>query len=56
MDGGATALYSYDQNNRRYKKLVGMAATIYVWEGAQVVSSMIVRERCWRSTFTQAVE
>ena len=38
VDGGATALYSYDQNNRRYKKLVGMAATIYVWEGAQVVS------------------
>ena len=37
MDSGA-AQYSYDQNNRRYKKTVGSSVTHYVWEGSQVVS------------------
>jgi RHS repeat-associated protein len=38
VDGGATAQYSYDQNNRRIKKTVGSAVTHYVWEGSQVIS------------------
>jgi RHS repeat-associated protein len=38
VDGGVTAQYNYDQNNRRYKKTVGSAVTHYVWEGSQVVS------------------
>lgn|GEM_PF-1973361 len=38
VDGGATAQYAYDQNNRRYKKTVGSAVTQYVWEGSQIVS------------------
>jgi len=38
VDGGSTAQYSYDQNNRRIKTSVGSAVTHYVWEGSQVVS------------------
>jgi YD repeat-containing protein len=38
VDGGATAQYAYDQNNRRYKKTVGSNVTHYVWEGSQVLS------------------
>lgn len=38
VDGGGTAQYDYDQNNRRYKKTVGGMVTHYVWEGSQVVS------------------
>ena len=38
VDGGSTAQYAYDQNNRRIKKTVGSAVTHYVWEGGQVVS------------------
>jgi RHS repeat-associated protein len=38
VDGGVTAQYAYDQNNRRYKKTVGSTVTYYVWEGSQVVS------------------
>lgn len=38
VDGGSTAQYSYDQNNRRIKKAVGSATTHYVWEGSQVVA------------------
>ena len=38
VDGGATAQYSYDQNNRRYKKAVGSFVTHCVWEGSQVVA------------------
>lgn len=38
VDGGATAQYAYDQNNRRVKKTVGSAVTHYVWEGSQVVA------------------
>ena len=38
VDGGATASYGYDQQNRRYKKTVGSTVTHYVWQGAQVLS------------------
>ena len=38
VDGGATASYGYDQQNRRYKKTVGSAVTHYVWQGGQVLS------------------
>ncbi len=38
VDGGTTAQYDYDQNNRRIKKTIGSAVTHYVWEGSQVVS------------------
>jgi RHS repeat-associated protein len=38
VDGGATAQYSYDQNNRRYKKTIGTAVTHSVWEGSQVIA------------------
>ncbi len=38
VDGGTTAQYAYDQNNRRIKKTLGSAVTHYVWEGSQVVS------------------
>jgi RHS repeat-associated protein len=38
VDGGTTAQYAHDQNNRRIKKTIGSAVTHYVWEGSQVVS------------------
>ena len=36
VDGGATASYAYDHQNRRYKKTVGSSVTHYVREGSQV--------------------
>jgi len=38
VDGGATAQYSYDQNNRRIKKVIGSAITHCVWEVSQVIA------------------
>jgi hypothetical protein len=38
VDGGATAEYLYDHQNRRVRKIVGSAWTHYVWEGSQVIS------------------
>jgi RHS repeat-associated protein len=38
VDGGGTGQYSYDHQNRRYKKVVGSAVTDYVWEGSQVLA------------------
>ncbi|HXF40600.1 MAG TPA: RHS repeat-associated core domain-containing protein [Blastocatellia bacterium] len=38
VDGGSTASYAYDQQNRRYKKTVGATLTHYVWEGSQVIA------------------
>jgi RHS repeat-associated protein len=38
VDGGGTGQYSYDQQNRRYKKVVGSAVTDYVWEGSRVLA------------------
>jgi RHS repeat-associated protein len=38
VDGGATGQYSYDHQNRRYKKVVGSAVTDYVWEGSRVLA------------------
>ncbi|MFY9607376.1 MAG: RHS repeat-associated core domain-containing protein [Blastocatellia bacterium] len=38
VDGGATAQYKYDHQNRRVTKIVGSAWTHYIWEGAQVIS------------------
>jgi len=35
VDGGSTASYAYDHQNRRYKKAVGSTVTHYVWEGSQ---------------------
>ncbi|MFY9607489.1 MAG: RHS repeat-associated core domain-containing protein, partial [Blastocatellia bacterium] len=37
VDGGATAEYRYDHQNRRVSKTVGSIWTHYVWEGAQVI-------------------
>ena len=37
VDGGATAQYLYDHDNRRYKTVVGSATKIYLWEGSNVV-------------------
>lgn len=34
VDAGATALYSYDNQNRRYKKLASGAGTHYIWQGS----------------------
>jgi RHS repeat-associated protein len=36
VDGGTTAQYSYDNQNRRFKKVSVGATTHYVWEGSQV--------------------
>lgn len=38
VDGGATASYAYDHNNRRMKGIQGSALTHYVWEGSQVIA------------------
>jgi RHS repeat-associated protein len=38
VDGGGTGQYSYDYQNRRYKKVVGSAVTDYVWEGSRVLA------------------
>ena len=38
MDGGSTASYAYDHQNRRYKKTVGSTITHYVWQGSQVLA------------------
>ena len=38
VDGGATGQYSYDHQNRRWKKVASSATTHYVWEGSQVLS------------------
>jgi RHS repeat-associated protein len=38
VDGGATAQYSYDHQNRRVKKVAGGATTHYVWEGGKVIA------------------
>ncbi|MEN3331486.1 MAG: hypothetical protein V7641_851 [Blastocatellia bacterium] len=35
VDGGATASYSYDHQNRRYKTTVGSTVTHYLWKGGQ---------------------
>ncbi|MEK6289059.1 MAG: RHS repeat-associated core domain-containing protein, partial [Acidobacteriota bacterium] len=37
VDGGTSAQYSYDNQNRRYKKVSGGAGTHYIWEGSQVI-------------------
>jgi hypothetical protein len=38
VDGGATASYAYDQENRRIKKVEGATTTHYVWEGGQCIA------------------
>jgi RHS repeat-associated protein len=38
VDGGSTASYSSDNQNRRYKKTIGSTVTHYVWEGSQVLA------------------
>jgi hypothetical protein len=38
VDGGATATYSYDHQNRRIKRTVGSTARHYVWQGSQVLA------------------
>lgn len=38
VDGGATAQYRYDHQNRRYKKTVGSSVTHYIWQGSQVIA------------------
>jgi RHS repeat-associated protein len=37
VDSGATAQYSYDHQNRRYKKTIGSTVTHYVWENGKVL-------------------
>jgi RHS repeat-associated protein len=37
VDGGATAQYRYDHQNRRVTKIVGSNWTHYVWMGSQVI-------------------
>ncbi|MEK6302572.1 MAG: RHS repeat-associated core domain-containing protein [Acidobacteriota bacterium] len=37
VDGGATAQYRYDHQNRRVTKIVGSSWTHYVWQGSQVI-------------------
>jgi RHS repeat-associated protein len=37
VDGGVTAQYKYDYQNRRVTKTVGSSWTHYIWEGAQVI-------------------
>ncbi|MFY9554475.1 MAG: RHS repeat-associated core domain-containing protein, partial [Blastocatellia bacterium] len=37
VDGGSTAQYKYDHQNRRITKIVGTAWTHYVWQGSQVI-------------------
>jgi hypothetical protein len=38
VDGGSTASYSSDNQNRRYKKTIGSTVTHYVWEGSWVLA------------------
>jgi len=38
VDGGATASYSYDISNQRYKKVTGGATTHYIWQASQVIA------------------
>jgi RHS repeat-associated protein len=38
VDGGATAQYRYDNQNRRVCKIIGSSWTHYIWEGSQVIS------------------
>jgi RHS repeat-associated protein len=38
VDAGASGQYSYDHQNRRWKKAVGQATTHYVWQGSQVIA------------------
>jgi RHS repeat-associated protein len=38
VDGGSTASYAHDDQNRRYKKTVGSTVTHSVWEGNQVLA------------------
>jgi RHS repeat-associated protein len=38
VDGGATAIYSYDGANRRVKKQTASGVTYYIWEGSQVIA------------------
>jgi RHS repeat-associated protein len=37
VDGGATAQYKYDHQNRRVTKIVGSSWTHYIWQGSQVI-------------------
>jgi RHS repeat-associated protein len=37
VDGGATAQYRYDHQNRRVTKIIGAAWTHYIWEGSHVI-------------------
>ena len=37
VDGGATAQYRYDHQNRRVTKIIGGAWTHYIWEGSRVI-------------------
>jgi RHS repeat-associated protein len=37
VDGGATAQYRYDHQNRRVTKIVGSSWTHYIWDGSQVI-------------------
>ncbi|MBI3652860.1 MAG: hypothetical protein HY231_17690 [Acidobacteria bacterium] len=38
VDGGATASYGYDQQNRRVKKVISSTTTHCVWDGGQVLA------------------
>jgi RHS repeat-associated protein len=38
VDSGITASSSYDHQNRRIKKTVGLTVTHYIWEGGQVIA------------------
>jgi len=38
VDGGATAAYSYDRLNQRYRKTTGGATTHYIWRASQVIA------------------
>ena len=38
VDGGATAQYRYDHQNRRVAKIVGGGWTHYIWEGSHVIA------------------
>jgi YD repeat-containing protein len=51
VDGGATARYSYDQQNRRVSKVVpGVSRTDYIWEGSRVVEEYdLLKNGPWRT-------
>jgi len=38
VDGGSTASYACDHQNRRYKKTIGSTVTHYVWQGSKVLA------------------